>query len=220
MLQVSQSARDGRLGVVRLPDPVVRPGHVLIANSRSVISAGTEKMVIDEAQKSLFRKARDKPALLHKVLRKLRTDGFMHTIGQVFEKLNEPISLGYASAGIVLAAGAGVQAFKPGARVASNGPHAGIVCISRNLCAHVPDNVPLEQAAFATLGAIALQGIRLGRLGLADTVFVIGLGLIGQIAVKLLKAHGCRVLGSDPDPAKCSQAIKSAWKCWAAAGWL
>src|SRR5262249_544467 len=104
--------------------------------------------------------------------------------------------------------GAGVQNFKPGDRVASNGPHAGMGCIPKNLCALIPEGVPLEQAAFATLGAIALQGVRLARLGLGDSAFVVGLGLIGQIAVKLLKAHGCRVLGTDLDPAKCALAMQ------------
>ncbi len=136
----------------------------------------------------------------------MRTDGVFKTLGQVFAKLNEPIGLGYSSAGVVLVVGEGVQGLKPGDRVASNGPHAGIVCVPRNLCALIPERVSFEQAAFGTICSIALQGVRLGRLGLGDTAFVIGLGLIGQIAIKLLKAQGCRVLGTDLDPAKCALA--------------
>jgi predicted dehydrogenase/threonine dehydrogenase-like Zn-dependent dehydrogenase len=208
VLQVIQNARTGRLGVNTVPDPLVRAGHLLIANAYSVISAGTEKMVTDLARKSLLGKVRERPDHVRRILQKMRTEGFFKTLSQVFAKLNEPIGLGYSSAGVVLAAGAGVQGFKPGDRVASNGPHAGVVCIPKNLCALIPEGVPLEQAAFATLGAIALQGVRLARLGLGDTAFVIGLGLIGQITVKLLKAQGCRVLGTDLDPAKCALAMQ------------
>jgi predicted dehydrogenase/threonine dehydrogenase-like Zn-dependent dehydrogenase len=208
LLQILQNVRDGRLTVKAIPEPLVRAGQVLVANARSVISAGTEKMVIDLAQKSLLGKARERPDLVHQALRKLKTDGFVKTITQVFTKLNDPVGLGYSSAGVVLAVGAGVQGFKPGDRVASNGPHAGIVCVPKNLCALVPEGVPLEQAAFATLGSIALQGVRLARLGLGETVLIIGLGLIGQIAVKLLKAQGCRVLGTDLDASKCALAMQ------------
>jgi len=187
---------------------MVRPGHVLIANAGSIISAGTEKMVLELAGKSLLGKARERPDHVRRVLEKLRNEGFFSTIRQVLEKLDEPMTMGYASAGVVLACGAGVQSFKPGDRVASNGPHAGVVCVPKNLCAHVADSTPFDQAAFTVLGAIALQGVRLARVGLGDTAFVIGLGLIGQIAVALLRATGCRVLGTDLDEAKCRLAMR------------
>ncbi|HPG00935.1 MAG TPA: bi-domain-containing oxidoreductase [Kiritimatiellia bacterium] len=208
MQQITQNIRNGELSVLNVPDPIARPGYVLIANEASVISAGTEKMAIDLARKSLLGKARERPDHVRRVRQKMRQEGFFATLAQVSEKLDEPMSLGYASAGTVLACGAGVQAFKPGDRVASNGPHAGVVCVPEHLCAHVPPAVPADHAAFAVLGAIALNGVRLAHLELGDTAFVIGLGLIGQITVALLKAQGCRVIATDPDAGRCSIAVK------------
>ena len=135
-------------------------------------------------------------------------EGFFNTLAQVREKLDEPMTMGYSSAGVVLACGQGVHEFKPGDRVASNGPHAGVVCVPKNLCAKVPEGVSLEHAAFTVLGAIALQGVRLANLGLGETAFVIGLGLIGQLTVALLRAQGCRVFATDLDTDKCRIAIK------------
>jgi predicted dehydrogenase len=206
MQQVSQNIKNGKLSVVEVPDPVVRPGQVLIANTASVISAGTEKMVMELAKKSLLGKARERPDHVRRVLEKLRQEGFFNTLRQVQEKLGEPMSLGYSSAGTVLACGEGVQRIKPGDRVCSNGAHAGVVSVPHHLCALVPDGVTDEQAAFSTLGAIALQGVRLARPELGETAYVIGLGLVGQLVVALLKACGCRVLGVDLDPAKCELA--------------
>lgn len=206
MQQVVQDLRRGQLKVAQIPDPIARPGRVVIANAASVISAGTERMVRELAKKSLLQKARERPDHVRRVLQKLRQEGFFKTVEQVRSKLAEPIALGYSSAGVVLACGDGVQEFKPGQRVASNGPHAGVVSVPKHLCAHIPDGVPFEQAAFAVLGSIALQGVRLARVGLGDTVFVIGLGLVGQIAVMLLRAAGCRVVGTDLDGAKCERA--------------
>ncbi len=206
MLQIIQNIRNGRLSVDEVPCPIVRPGHVLIANACSLVSAGTEKMTMDLAKKSLLGKARERPDHVRRVLRKFRNEGILRTISQVREKLDEPMTMGYSSAGVVLACGTGVQDFKPGDRAASNGPHAGVVCVPKNLCVAVPDSVVFDQAAFTVLGAIALQGVRLARLGLGDTAFVIGLGLVGQITVALLKAQGCRVFGTDPDSSKCALA--------------
>ncbi len=208
MHQVFQNIRNGKLSVIELPDPVVRPGELLIANAVSVISPGTEKMVMDLAKKSLIGKARERPDHVRRVMQKMRNEGLLNTLRQVQEKLDEPMNLGYSCAGTVLACGSGVQQFKPGERVTSNGPHAGIVCVPKHLCARIPDGVSMEQAAFATLGAIALQGVRLARLALGETVFVIGLGLVGQLVVSLLRASGCRVLGTDLDPARCELARK------------
>jgi predicted dehydrogenase/threonine dehydrogenase-like Zn-dependent dehydrogenase len=206
--QVIQNISNGRLSVAKAPDPMARPGHVLIANARSLISAGTEKLVMELAKKSLLGKARERPDQVKRVIEKLKNEGFFSTVAQVLQRLDEPMTMGYSSAGVVLAAGADVQEFKPGQRVASNGPHAGVVCVPRHLCAHVPDNVSLDHAAFTVLGAIALQGVRLSRLGIGDCALVIGLGLVGQITVALLKAGGCRVIGTDLDPAKCELALK------------
>ncbi len=186
----------------------MRPGHVLIANQASVISAGTEKMAMELASKSLLGKALERPDQVRRVLEKLRNEGILQTIAQVRERLDEPMSMGYSSAGVVLACGSGVQEFKPGQRVASNGPHAGVVCVPKHLAALIPDNVPVEHAAFAVLGAIALQGVRLSRATLGETVLVIGLGLIGQLTVTLLRAAGVRVLGVDLDAAKCTLAVE------------
>ncbi|MBL8848226.1 MAG: bi-domain-containing oxidoreductase [Planctomycetaceae bacterium] len=208
MQQLLQNIRDGKLSLARIPDPLVQPGELLIANSASVVSAGTEKMVMDLAKKSLLGKARERPDHVRRVLEKVRNEGLLTTIRQVREKLDSPMSMGYSSAGIVLACGAGVQDYKPGDRVASNGPHAELVSIPRNLCARVPDRVPFDQAAFAVLGAIAMQGARLAETGLGETVFVIGLGLIGQLAVSILNAAGCRVIGTDLDAAKCELAMR------------
>jgi len=206
MKQVVQSIRTGKLSVESVPDPLARAGHVLIENERSLISAGTEKMAIDLAQMSLLGKARARPDHVRRVIEKLRTEGVLNTIAQVRQKLDEPMAMGYSSAGVVLASGARVQEFKPGDRVASNGPHAGIVCVSRHLCARIPGGVSTDQAAFTALGAISLQGVRLARLELGETACVIGLGVVGQLAVALLKPAGCRVLATDPDTSRCELA--------------
>lgn len=208
MKQVIQSIRSGKLSVLSVPDPIAKPGHVVVTNARSLISAGTEKMAMELARKSLLGKARERPDHVRRVIEKLKQEGFFSTLAQVSGKLDEPMPMGYSSAGIVIACGAGVQEFKPGDRVASNGPHAGVVCVPRHLCAHVPGNVSFDHAAFAILGAIALQGVRLARVQLGDTALVIGLGLVGQLTVALLKAQGCRVLGTDPVASRCDLARK------------
>jgi predicted dehydrogenase/threonine dehydrogenase-like Zn-dependent dehydrogenase len=204
--QVIQEIRSGKLSVAEIPAPLVQPGEVLIANVASVISAGTERMVIDLAKKSLLGKARERPDLVRRVIEKCRNEGLLTTFRQVREQLDAPLTMGYSSAGVVLASGPGVQHLKPGDRVASNGPHAEIVSVSKNLCAAVPENVDFDQAAFAVLGAIALHGVRLSGAKVGETVFVVGLGLIGQIAVGLLSAAGCRVIGTDLDAGKCDLA--------------
>lgn len=208
MLQITQDIRAGKLRLREVPEPIVRAGHMLIANGCSIISAGTEKMVMDLARKSLLGKARERPDQVRRVLQKLRDEGLFNTLAQVRQKLDEPMPMGYCSAGVVLACGDGVQEFRPGDRVASNGPHAGVVCVPRHLCAAVPEGVPLDQAALTVLGAIALNGVRLARLGLGDVAFVIGLGLIGQLTAALLKVNGCRVIGTDPDASKCALALR------------
>jgi predicted dehydrogenase/threonine dehydrogenase-like Zn-dependent dehydrogenase len=208
MQQIVQNIRHGKLSLVDVPDPIATPGQVVIANVASVVSAGTEKVLRELAQKSLLQKARSRPDHVRRVLEKLRQEGVFKTLESVRGKLADPMALGYSSSGVVLACGAGAQNFKPGDRVASNGPHAGVVSVARNLCAHVPQGVSHEQAAFAVIAAIALQGVRLGKVGLGDTAFVIGLGIVGQIAVSLLKAAGCRVISTDLDSARCDLALR------------
>lgn len=184
-------------------------GHLLIATRCSLVSAGTEKMLVEFGRASLFQKARAQPERVRQVLGKIATEGLRPTIEAVFRKLDEPLPLGYCSAGVVIGVGEGVPGFSVGDRVASNGPHAEIVSVPANLCAKVPSNVPDDHAAFTVAGAISLQGLRLLSPQLGETVVVVGLGLLGQMAAQLLKANGCRVVGFDFDPARVEIARRS-----------
>lgn len=202
MQQVVQNVRNGQTMVVTVPDPVCGRAEVLVANAASVVSAGTERYVVELAKKSLLGKARARPDQVRRVLQKVKSEGVLATFQQVTAKLNEPMPLGYATAGVVLGSGASAHEYRPGDRVATAGPHAGIVAIGKHLCARIPDGVTFEQAAYSTLGAIALEGVRLTRTTLGERVLVIGAGLLGIIAVGLLKAQGCRVFVTDLDPAR------------------
>ncbi len=202
MLQVVQDVRSGKTGVREIPDPVAAPGQVVVAAAASLVSAGTERYVVELARKSLIGKARERPDHVRRVIQKVQQEGLFFTAQQVMAKLDEPMPLGYSSAGVVLACGRGVQEYKPGDRVATTGPHAGIVSVSRMGCARVPDNVTFEQAAYTSVASIGLEGVRLAKVTLGERVLVIGLGLIGQMVVAMLKASGCRVFGTDIDPAK------------------
>lgn len=206
MKQLLQHLKTGDMLLEEVPCPQVRPGEVLIRTSRTLISAGTEKMLVDFGKANLFDKARQQPDKVRMVLDKIKTDGLMPTLDAVRSKLDQPLPMGYCNAGIVLAVGAGVTGFSVGERVASNGKHAEVVCVPQNLCAKVPEIVGDDAAAFTVISAIALQGIRLVQPTLGESVVVTGLGLIGLIAVQLLRAHGCRVLGIDMDPAKLEMA--------------
>jgi threonine dehydrogenase-like Zn-dependent dehydrogenase len=208
MKQIIQEVRSGRTTVKEIPDPMVLPGQVIMATMASVISAGTERYVVDLARKSLMGKARQRPQDVKRVLQKLRQDGIRTTLTQLVAKLDEPMPLGYSASGVIIECGAGVQEFKPGDRIAAAAPHSAVSAVGRNLCAIIPDNVSFEQAAYTSIASIALQGLRLTEVGLGDSVVVIGLGLIGQICVCLLKAQGCRVFGTDLDPAKLESARK------------
>lgn len=202
MIQVVQDIRSGETSARTLPDPVAPAGGLLVANVASLVSAGTERMVVELARKSLVGKARERPDHVRRVLEKLRQEGLVSTATQVLAKLDEPMPLGYSTAGVVLECGKGVQDFKPGDRVAAAAPHAGIVAVGRNLVARIPDDVTFDQAAYTSVASIALEGVRLAQATLGERVLVIGLGLVGQIAVCLLKAQGCRVFGTDLDPSK------------------
>ena len=208
MLQIVQNIRNGERSLKDIPSPTAGRGEVLIANQASLVSAGTEKSVMDLAQKSLLGKARERPDQVKRVLEKIRNEGLLDTIQQVRKKLDEPMTMGYSSAGIVLACGEDVQEFKPGDRVASNGPHAEVVSSPRNLCARIPDGVSFEQASFAVLGSIAMQGVRLSHCELGSTAYVIGLGLVGQLTVAILSAAGVRVIGTDPVSDRCDLALQ------------
>ena len=197
MQQVIQPIDGQATEVAEVPVPLCGPGQVLIANHATLISAGTERSTVHLAQKSLVAKARQRPDHVKRVLTKLRQEGIGNTVRQVQAKLAQPMPLGYCGAGVVLEVGAGVRDLKAGVRVANNGPHAGVVAVDRNLVAKIPDGVPYDQACYAVLGAIALQGVRLSRAGLGEVVAVVGLGLIGQMSVALLKAAGCTVVGTD-----------------------
>lgn len=202
MKQILQSLKSGETRLEDVPAPRVAPGAVLIRTSRSLVSAGTERMLVDFGKANVLDKARQQPDKVRMVLDKVRTDGLMPTIEAVRSKLDQPLALGYCNVGRVIEVGGGVTGFEVGERVASNGKHAEVVCVPKHLCARIPDDVGDEAACFTVIGAIALQGIRLAQPTLGEAVVVIGLGLIGQMTVQLLRAQGCRVLGIDLDAAK------------------
>ncbi|MDA9985689.1 bi-domain-containing oxidoreductase [Alphaproteobacteria bacterium] len=202
MKQIIQSLKTGKVEVANLPVPLVNDGQLLIKTSRTLISAGTERMLVEFGKAGLIEKARLHPDKVRMVFDKIKTDGIQPTLDAVFNKLDQPLPLGYCNVGIAMDVGKGVAGFDVGMRVVSNGKHAEVVSVPMNLCAKVPDNVSDEDAAFTVLASIALQSIRLVKPTLGETVVVTGLGLIGLLAVQLLRAHGCRVLGLDFEPGK------------------
>ncbi len=200
MKQILQNLKSGNTELLDVPAPLPRPGHLLIATHRSLISAGTERMLVEFGQANLLAKARSQPDKVRQVLDKLRTDGLLPTLEAVFARLDQPLPLGYCNAGVALDVGAGVTGFSVGDRVVSNGPHAEVVCVPQNLCARIPDPVSDDAAAFTVLAAVGLQGLRLAEPTLGENVAVLGLGLVGLMTVQMLVANGCRVLGTDFDP--------------------
>ena len=206
MKQVLTSAKTGELSFVDVPPPALVPGGVRVRTAASLLSAGTERMILDLAGKSYLGKAQARPDLVKQVLDKVRKEGLKNTWQNVQSKLAKPMPLGYSAAGIVEAVDAGVEGFAVGDRVVMAGAgyanHAEINSVPKNLVAQIPDGVSFEDASYSTVAAIALQGVRLARPELGDNVVVIGLGLIGLVTVQLLKANGCRVFGTDLDPAK------------------
>jgi predicted dehydrogenase/threonine dehydrogenase-like Zn-dependent dehydrogenase len=210
MKQVVQSYRSGELRLWDVPAPDCGAGKVLVAVQRSLISAGTEKLMIELAKANLAGKAISRPDLVHQVMTKVKREGLTPTLEKVFAKLDHPASLGYSAAGRLIAVGTGVSGLKPGDRLACAGAgyanHAEIVAVPKNLVARVPDGVDEEEASFVTLGAIALQGVRQAQPTLGERFAVLGLGLIGQITVQLLKANGCKIIAYDPDLQKCDLA--------------
>ena len=208
MKQIIQSFKTGETILEEVPAPQVKRGCLLIRTSKSLVSLGTERMLVEFGKSNYLQKAKQQPDKVKQVLDKIKTDGLKPTVEAVFNKLGEPIPLGYCNVGEVIAVGEGVSGFEVGDRVASNGPHAEFVCVPKNLVAHIPENVSDEEAAFTVVGSIGLQGIRLLNPTLGETVVVIGLGLIGLLTAQLLKANGCRVIGSDLDEEKLALAEK------------
>lgn len=207
MRQILQYLKTGKREIANVPCPQVKAGHFLVQTRVSLISAGTERMLVEFGKAGYLSKARSQPDKVKQVLDKIRTDGLLRTLDVVWAKLDQPLLLGYCNVGIVQELGnSGIEGLKIGDRVVNNGPHAEVVCVSKNLCAQVPDEVSDEEGAFTVVGAIGLQGIRLAQPSLGEAFVVTGLGLIGQLTVQLLIAHGCRVLGIDFESAKCDLA--------------
>lgn len=206
MKQILQSLENGETLLEEVPCPSIKAGCLLIRTRVSLVSAGTEKMLVDFGKANLIDKARQQPDKVKMVLDKIKTDGLLPTIEAVRSKMAQPLPIGYCNVGEVIEVGKGVEGFKVGDRVASNGKHAEVVCVPTNLCAKIPDSVDDESAAFTVIGAIALQGIRLVQPTLGEAVVVTGLGLIGLVTVQLLRANGCRVLGLDFDASKLAMA--------------
>ncbi len=206
MKQVIQHVRSGQLSIPEVPPPsLVGPG-VLVLNRKSIVSAGTEKLVMDFSKKNLLQKAKARPDLVKKVLTMVQREGWRSALETAFARLDQPMPLGYSCGGEVIAVDKTVTHVKPGDRVACAGAmyasHSDIIYVPKNLVVKIPDSVSYEEAAFGTLGAISMQGVRVAKLQLGDKVAVIGLGLLGLIAVQLVKAAGCIVVGCDLDDNK------------------
>ena len=206
MKQIFQELSTGKCTVYDIPLPSNKKGYLLIETQLSLISAGTEKMLLDFGKSNLIEKAKMQPDRVQDVIDKIKTDGLISTYESVQRKLNEPIPLGYSNVGRVVQVGEGVTNFKVGDRVLSNGAHAEIVSVPQNLCCKIPREVNNAEASFTVLGSIALQGIRLAKPTFGETFLVIGLGLIGNLTAQLLKANGCNVIGLELDDERCQLA--------------
>lgn len=202
MKQIIQDLKSGATVLEEVPVPQVKAGSVLIQTTRSLVSLGTERMLVEFGKANLLDKARQQPDKVKQVLDKIKTDGLQPTLETVFNKLGQPLPLGYCNVGKVIAVGRGVTEFVVGDRVASNGNHAEFVCVPKNLVAKIPDNVTDEEAAFTVIGSIGLEGIRLLKPELGEIIVVVGLGLIGLVVSQLLIANGCKVIGVDFDQQK------------------
>ena len=202
MKQILQNLRTGELELAEVPVPALKAGHLLIKSRCSLISSGTEKMLVSFAKSGLLGKAKQQPEKVKQVFDKIKTDGLLPTLHSVFSRLDEPLPLGYCNCGTIVEVGKGIEGFAVGDRVVSNGPHAEYVCVPKNLCAKVPNNVADEEAAFTVLASIGLQGMRLLNPAFGETIVVSGLGLIGLMSVQMLIANGCKVIGIDFDKNK------------------
>ena len=202
MKQIIQDLKKGDTILEEVPVPRVKSGSILIQTTKTLVSLGTERMLVDFGKANFIQKARQQPDKVKMVLDKVKTDGLRPTLEAIFNKLGKPLPLGYCNVGRVVAVGKGVHEFSIGDRVASNGSHAEYVCVPKNLAAKIPDNVSDEQATFTVIGSIGLQGIRLLNPTFGETVVVVGLGLIGLVTAELLLANGCNVIGFDFDNEK------------------
>jgi predicted dehydrogenase/threonine dehydrogenase-like Zn-dependent dehydrogenase len=206
--QIIQNLKSGETLLEDVPAPLVRKGHLLIRTHRSLVSLGTERTLVEFGKSNLISKARQQPDKVKQVLDKIKTDGLVPTLEAVFNKLGEPLPLGYCNVGRVVAVGEGVHEFKVGDRVASNGHHAEFVSVPKNLVAQIPDKVSDEEATFTVVGSIGLQGVRLLNPTFGETIVVVGMGLIGLLTAQLLLANGCKVIGVDIDDEKLKLANK------------
>lgn len=202
MKQVIQNYKTGDLGLVETPMPALKSGGILVRNVNSLVSAGTEKLMIGLAKKSIMGKARARPDLVKQVVSKIKSDGLIETYKQAMGRLDSPVPLGYSCAGRVKQVGKSASEFKENDRVAcfrdTYASHAELVYVPKNLAVKIPDNVSYEEAAFVALGAIALHAVRCAEVSLGESVAVIGLGLLGLLTVQLLSTSGCDVFGIDP----------------------
>jgi predicted dehydrogenase/threonine dehydrogenase-like Zn-dependent dehydrogenase len=206
MKQIIQSFNTGKTSTEDVPIPIPSKGALLIETTNSLVSLGTEKMLVEFGKSSLISKAKQQPDKVKQVLEKIKSEGLLPTLEAVFNKLEQPIPLGYCNVGRVIQVGEGVSGFSIGDRVASNGNHAEYVAVPQNLVAKIPDNVTDEEACFTVIGSIGLQGIRLCNPTFGESIVVVGLGLIGLITAQLLKANGVKVIGIDLDENKCKLA--------------
>jgi len=218
MKQIIQDLKSGDTILEEVPVPQIRRGHVLIKTHRTLVSLGTEKMLVNFGKANFLDKARQQPDKVKQVIQKIQSDGLKPTMDAVFRKLGEPLPLGYCNAGEVIGVGKDVTEFKVGDRVVSNGNHAEVVNVPKNLVAKIPDKVSYDEASFTVIGAIGLQGIRLINPTFGETVVVTGLGLIGLMASQLLLANGCKVIGLDFDQTKVDLAKSWGVQAYNAAG--
>src|SRR5262249_41334133 len=212
MKQVLQNRKTGRPFVGEVPVPALQRGRVLVRTVASLISAGTERAAVELVSKGLVQEARERPDLVKAVVAKVKNEGLLNTLTAVRDKMAASQALGYSAAGIVTAVAEDVTEFQLGDRVACAGvgfaSHAEVLSVPKNLCVHLPEGVSFESGAYGTLGAIALQGVRLAEPTLGESVVVIGLGLVGQLTIQLLKANGCRVFGLDLDQTRVAHALE------------
>ncbi len=211
MKQIIQSVSTGELAVVDVPAPKTPKGGILVRTQASLVSAGTERSMVSFAEKNLLQKARSRPDLVRQTIDKARRDGILDTFDAVRNRLEQPAALGYSAAGTVIDVGIDAGAFRIGDRVACAGAglavHAQLIAVPKNLATKLPDAVPFEEGAFCTIGAIALHGVRLAAVQIGDVVAVIGLGLLGQLAVQILREAGCFVVGTDLQPSRAELAM-------------